>query len=236
MNGCKRRRKVMTMMTQRAQSTGSATILQRQLAACASNPQQILFLDIETTGLSHHHDQITIIGWSFDGKAKTIVGDSDDPGTLLADAERARTLVTFNGKRFDMKFIARDFPEIAFPSAHVDLMHLCRQVGLTGGQKAIEKKLEITFRHGETDMDGASAVRLWYKYLAGDLDALCNLVLYNRVDIAAMGAILDEAAARLAPKFGLALETGFFRRWSAPSGWQILPDFAASAQRRRVQR
>ena len=35
--------------------------LQSQLALCASFPDQVLFLDIETTGLSHFYDEITIM-------------------------------------------------------------------------------------------------------------------------------------------------------------------------------
>ena len=35
-----------------------------------SFPNDILFLDIETTGLSHYYDCITVIGWSLNNKYK----------------------------------------------------------------------------------------------------------------------------------------------------------------------
>ena len=83
--------------------------LQNQLALCASFPNRVLFLDIETTGLSHYYDEITIVGWTFGGTAKTLV-KGQDPSPLLEDAMRAKVLVTFNGIRFDTKFIAKEFP------------------------------------------------------------------------------------------------------------------------------
>ncbi len=196
--------------------------LQSQLADCASFPERILFLDIETTGLSHYYDEITVIGWSFGGCAKTIV-KGQDPGPLRNDAAHAKALVTFNGIRFDTKFIARELPEIILPESHVDLMYLCRRVGLTGGQKAIENELGIGFRDDSTNMDGAAAVVLWHRYLRGDPDALLKLIRYNRVDIAAMGAILDEAVARISTQLNLFVENVCFRDWSAPPSWQKLP-------------
>ena len=196
--------------------------LQSQLVDCASFPERVLFLDIETTGLSHYYDEITVIGWSFGGRAKTIV-KGQDPGPLRDDATRAKALVTFNGIRFDTKFIAREFPEIILPESHVDLMYLCRRVGLTGGQKAIENELGIVFRDDSTNMDGAAAVVLWHRYLRGDPDALRKLIHYNRVDIAAMGTILDEAVTRLNTQLDLFVENVCFRDWSAPRGWQTLP-------------
>ena len=196
--------------------------LRRQLTACADSPEGILFLDIETTGLSHYYDEITVIGWSFGGQAKTII-KGQDPRPLQEDAARAKALVTFNGIRFDAKFIAREFPEIVLPEPHVDLMYLCRRVGLTGGQKAIEKVLGIDFRDDSTNMDGAAAVVLWHRYVRGNQDALQNLIRYNRVDIAAMGAIFDEAVSRLSAQLELFSKNVRFRDWSAPQDWQTLP-------------
>ena len=196
--------------------------LQSQLADCVSLPDRVLFLDIETTGLSHYHDEITVIGWSFGGCAKTIV-KGQDPGLLRDDATRAKALVTFNGIRFDTKFITREFPEIILPESHVDLRYLCRRVGLTGGQKSIENELGIGFRDDSTNMDGAAAVMLWHRYLRGDPDALRKLIHYNRVDIAAMGTILDEAVTRLRTQLDILIENVCFQDWSAPRGWRTLP-------------
>lgn len=196
--------------------------LHRQLAACFSSPEHILFLDIETTGLSHYYDEITVIGWSLGGRAKTLV-KGQDPKRLYDDMSRAKALVTFNGIRFDTRFIARDFSDIVFPETHIDLRYLCRRVGLKGGQKAIENTLDINLRGDLTDMDGAEAVLLWHRYVRGDLKALRKLIRYNRADIAATGAILDEVIVRMCPQLDMFTELVRFRDWSAPPSWQKLP-------------
>ena len=196
--------------------------LQTHLSTCFLHPERVLFLDIETTGLSHYYDDITVIGWSIDGRAKTIV-KGQNPRALYKDAERAVALVTFNGIRFDVKFIKREYPDISLPETHIDLMYLCRRVGLNGGQKAIEKQLDILYRNFAPDIDGRQAVILWHQYIRGDIDALRSLILYNRIDIAAMGAIFDSAVAQLDNQLDLFSAGIFFEHWSAPQYWTTLP-------------
>ena len=98
-------------------------------------------------------------------------------------------------------------------------MYLCRRVGLKGGQKAIEKELNIRVRDDLADVDGAAAVVLWHRYMRGDTAALQKLIRYNRADIAAMGAILDLTVPRFAFHPDLFLEETSFRDWSTPEGW-----------------
>ena len=204
--------------------------LRRQLAACFFSPERVLFLDIETTGLSHYYDEITVIGWSFGGHAKTFV-KGQDPKYFRDDVARAGALVTFNGIRFDTKFIRRDFQDILFPETHIDLRYLCRRVGLKGGQKAIEDTLGINLRGDLATMGGAEAVLLWHQYVRGDLKALRNLIRYNRIDVAAMGAILDEVIIRLCPQLELFGKPVQFRKWSAPSGWRKQPSVSPPTSR-----
>ena len=195
--------------------------LQHQLALCTSSPDHILFLDIETTGLSHFYDEITIVGWTFGGTAKTLL-KGQDPSLLVEDAARAKVLVTFNGIRFDTKFIAKELPRVTLPETHIDLMYLCRRVGLKGGQKAIEKELGIRVRDDLAEVDGAAAVVLWHRYMRGDAAALRKLIRYNRADIAAMGAILDLTVPRFSFHPDLFPEDTCFQDWSAPEGWRDL--------------
>ncbi len=199
--------------------------LRRQLDICRSSPELVAFLDIETTGLSHYYDEITVIGWSFGGCSRTIV-KGQPLGQLHEDVERAKCLVTFNGIRFDTKFLIKEIPDLSLPTEHVDLMYLCRRVGLTGGQKAIEKQLNIQLRDELQNVDGAVAVMLWHQYERGDIDALKTLIRYNRSDIAAMGMIFDEAIARLELPATLFFETPSFKNWAAPRGWKTLPEIA----------
>ena len=189
-----------------------------------------MFLDIETTGLSHYYDDITVIGWSFGGHTKTLL-KGQDPKSFHDDVARAKALVTFNGIRFDTRFIARDFPDTVFPEIHIDLRYLCRRVGLKGGQKAIENALNINLRGDLTSMGGAEAVLLWHRYVRGDLKALRKLIRYNRIDVAAMGQIFDEVIVRLCPQLDLFMEHVRFREWSAPLGWHRQPRVSPPASR-----
>lgn len=201
----------------------TSTSIISHLAKCALHPEWALFLDIETTGLDPYRDEFTVIGWAYGGHLNTMVkGMASDP--LREDIRRAKWLVTFNGARFDKKFLARAFPRMALPRVHFDLMKLCRRVGLTGGQKAIEHVLGIGLRDEATKLTGAEAVALWRRYIRGDSAALQKLILYNRADVAAMGAILDEIVQRLRPPLESSVKEVRFRDWSAPPGWQMLPD------------
>lgn len=202
--------------------------LRDQLALCAMHPERVLFLDIETTGLSHHYDEITVIGWSIGGRASTLV-KGDHHRELAEDAKNAIAMVTFNGIRFDQRFIRQEFPDIELPGTHLDLMYLCRRVGLTGGQKAIEKQLGIQMRSDIGDLDGFAAVLLWHRYLRGDFDALQTLVRYNRADIAAMGAIFDHVLDRMVIDPDLFSGVTRFLPWAAPSGWTTLPALRAAS-------
>ncbi|NBB50993.1 AAA family ATPase [Rhizobium sp. CRIBSB] len=203
-------------------------LLREQLALCASYPEQVLFLDIETTGLSHFYDEITVVGWSFNGKASTLVKGDDHQG-LLADAYNAKAMVTFNGIRFDQRFLRQEFPDVRLPSTHIDLMYLCRRVGLTGGQKAIEKQLNLNLRADLAEVDGFAAVLLWHRYLRGEISALEKLVRYNRLDIAAMGAIFDHVLTQFDVQPDLFSQKVGFLNWAAPDGWQDLPKFKSAA-------
>ena len=196
--------------------------LREQLALCITHPERVLFLDIETTGLSHHYDEITLIGWSIGGRSSTFV-KGQCCNKLVEDAREAVALVTFNGIRFDKRFIQHEHPEIRLPDHHIDLMYLCRRVGLTGGQKAIERQLGLRFREDISDIDGFAAVLLWHQYLRGDLNALKNLIRYNRADIAAMGAILDRVLTELWLEPDLFLDPVAFDRWAAPVNWLQIP-------------
>ncbi len=159
------------------------------------------FFDIETTGLSHHSDAVTTVSIHQGESTRTFVND-DDPvvGEMLTreaieeTINNAPLLVTFNGKRFDVPFLETAL-DIEIDRPHVDLMYPCKQLGLSGGLKPIERELGID--RGEKDITGQDAVRLWREYERGDEDALTTLVSYNRDDTVNLKRVMDHVATEL---------------------------------------
>jgi predicted nuclease with RNAse H fold/uncharacterized protein YprB with RNaseH-like and TPR domain/dephospho-CoA kinase len=164
--------------------------------AALEDPRRVVFLDVETTGLSWFYDELTIVGWVNGGVYHVHIAD-EDPQPLITALRSAHALVTFNGTLFDLRFLKKTFGDLVLPPVHIDLRYLARRVGLTGGQKAIETALAIPVRTGVEDLDGSHAVLLWHRYLRGDRQALRRLIDYNCRDVLGMCGILDQILDRL---------------------------------------
>jgi len=167
------------------------------LSPLIADPDGVLFLDIETTGLSRYYDYVTLIGFGIGGEYNVVLA-GEDPQPFLAALTRARSVVTFNGSGFDLPFLEDTIPGIEWPRHHVDLRYACRAIDRTGGQKEIERELGINCREGIEEVDGAAAVILWHRYMRGDRSALRQLIEYNRADVQAMGLILDHVVSERA--------------------------------------
>jgi uncharacterized protein YprB with RNaseH-like and TPR domain len=157
--------------------------------------EDVCFLDIETTGLDHDGDEVTVVSLTQGGETTTLVQGRDLSAVRLEEhLSDARLLATFNGKRFDVPFLEASF-DLAIDLPHLDLMYPCRRLDLTGGLKPIEKELGID--RDRPDLSGRDAVRLWNQYERGDTDALDTLVSYNRDDTENLAALADEVVSRL---------------------------------------
>lgn len=162
-------------------------------------PEETLFLDIETTGLSRYYDTITLVGWS-KGKEYGLFIKGDKDKSLRSAMSNSKVIVTFNGSIFDLPFIRKEFQDISIPICHIDLRFFARRVGLSGGQKDIEKILNVKRPKNISDIKGETAVLLWYKYREGSMSALKQLILYNHADIEGMKVIFDIVVKRLLDK------------------------------------
>ncbi len=157
------------------------------------------FLDIETTGLSKHHDDVTVIGL-YDGKESKIFINGKNLDEFPKEIAKYSTIITFNGKCFDVPFLKAKFPEADFNKFHIDLRYAMKDIGYAGGLKRIEKEIGICRDDDLQDISGWDAVRLWYKYKKGCQDSLNLLVKYNIADIENLKTMMDFAYDKLKEK------------------------------------
>ncbi|MAT70865.1 MAG: hypothetical protein CMJ58_15225 [Planctomycetaceae bacterium] len=144
-----------------------------------------LYLDIETTGLSHDHHYVTVIGALCQGKFyQWVWPESLDELAELIDS--APATITFNGKRFDIPFLLKHFKAIPAPKAHVDLLYSVRAAGISGGQKAAERFFELRRAEEIRELDGQDAVIAWCDGLYGSARSFRQLLKYNRADVELM--------------------------------------------------
>jgi uncharacterized protein YprB with RNaseH-like and TPR domain len=149
------------------------------------------YLDIETTGLGGPDDHITTIAL-YDGRSIFHYVHGENLDDFREDIKRYDMLVTYNGKCFDVPFIRRTLG-VAAPRVHIDLMHVLRGLGITGGLKGCERKLGID-RKDLDGVDGFFAVLLWREYLkSGDRAALDTLLAYNIEDVVNLETLMVTA-------------------------------------------
>ena len=167
-----------------------------QVVAALYGSSRVLFLDVETTGLSRYYDELTLVGWVLDGVYRVHIA-GDDPEPLLSALETASALVTFNGTLFDFAFLTKSFPGLPIAEGPRRPALPCQACWADRWAKGDRKELGIQIRKGVEDLDGAQAVFLWHRYLRGDFRSLRRLIDYNRCDVIAMRHILDDVLERL---------------------------------------
>ena len=154
-------------------------------------PSETVFLDIETTGLSHYYDEITMVGAVVGSEFLFDLQGTKDTAALDALRE-AKCIVTFNGSIFDLKFLAKNITGLGHTKAHVDLRFFSKRFGYSGGQKSIEKEIGIRRPDELEGVTGETAPILWHEYRHGNLKAAKTLIEYNFADIEGMRGMLDH--------------------------------------------
>jgi hypothetical protein len=152
------------------------------------------YLDIET-GM---RNEVTVVGMTMGDKTYTLLrGSTLDKQAIERLLSRAKILVTFNGRSFDIPVLQKYYNlDITIP--HVDLRHACAAVGLTGGLKRIEQKVGIMRPEELAVIHGAQAPALWNAYHAtGDEYYLNLLVKYNEEDCSNLQTLADKIIPQL---------------------------------------
>ena len=151
---------------------------------------KVLFLDVETTGLSLYYDKITLIGTFDSDKIRYFIRDNN-MDEFPDHLRNYPVIVTFNGKLFDIPFIKKQFPQIVIPPLHIDLRYLLRSIGIGGPLKKIESQLNISRPAELREITGREAVVLWNRFLNGDDQAMEKLLTYNSYDTVNLQTVLD---------------------------------------------
>ncbi len=154
------------------------------------------FVDIETTGGALRRDAITVVGVHDGTRSQAFVRgiNLDRAPAFLA---RFPMIVTYNGARFDLPFIARAWPAFRFEGLNLDLVDPLHRLGLYGGLKAVEREVGWERSEEVRGLTGVDAVALWDLYDRGDDDALDLLLAYNREDVRSLRPLADLAYRRL---------------------------------------
>lgn len=171
---------------------------------------QILYLDIETTGLSWYYDRITTVA-TYDGGSVRLFVKDHNLDKLRDVIEENEILVTFNGKRFDQVFLQERFPDLSIPTAHLDLVYLAKSVGMDGPLKQLEKEFDIHRPPEVQDFSGKEAPVLWRQFLRGDDKAFKRLAIYNIFDTVNLAELLHEIYRRKVDSLQSDISTATFQ-------------------------
>lgn len=176
------------------------------------NPQSIVFLDTETTGLSGGAGTVAfLIGvgrWSGGGFVveQYLMRDyHEERAMLVALQERlahADGLVTFNGKAFDLPLLQSRFvlARQRWPLdgvVHLDLLHPARRIWQRrlGDCSLANLESHILGIGRQNDIPGRLIPQLYFRYVrTQDPEAIAGILRHNRWDI--------ETLARLAVRMG----------------------------------
>lgn len=170
--------------------------------------ENILFLDTETSGLAGGTGTfVFMIGLGYWQGGKFIVRQlfMRDPGVETAFLEGLEaisgsfdTVITFNGKSFDIPLLNTRYTLNALPSPfrnynHIDLLTLSRQVWRNRLSDRSLGNLEreiLEFEREEEDIPGWMIPEIYYDYLkSGDARPLAGVFYHNKIDILSLAAL-----------------------------------------------
>ena len=171
-------------------------------------PEDFLFLDTETTGLSHGAGTVAFlvgVGVIEDGGLTVrqyLMRDYDEEGFVLRrtlrDLDACGVLVTFNGRSFDMplletRFVMQRMRTDTAEIPHADLLHTARRVWKLRLKRCNLASLEELIFHEprEDDLPGAEVPQRYFDYLKRhDFSLLEDVLRHNAQDIASLARLL----------------------------------------------
>lgn len=177
------------------------------------NLRELLFLDTETTGLSGGAGTVAFeigvgfIDWRGLVIRQYVMRDYGEEGAMLADIaeliERHPTIVSFNGKSFDLpllesRMIMNRIRMKVTQLPHFDLLHACRRVyKLRLGRCNLATLEEAVLGQGrDDDLPGAQVPQRYFDYLKTHEFALLEDVLrHNFQDVQSLAELTGHLCA-----------------------------------------
>jgi uncharacterized protein len=180
------------------------------------NPESLVFLDTETSGLAAGTGTFAfLVGvgrYTPDGfhLAQFFMRDPlEEPGLLLAlegFLASCKTLVSFNGKAFDVPLLNTRYTLQGWESpfkgmAHVDLLHLSRRLWRDRLPSRTLANLEVQVlgaSRTDEEIPGWMIPQMYFDYLRdGDARPLKRVFYHNAMDVVSLAALLNHTSAFL---------------------------------------
>ncbi len=187
--------------------------VRRLAAVCESErvcPQEIVFLDIETTGLAM--TPLFLIGTmectpdGFCFKQYFARDYTEEASVISATSDRlasTQLLVTFNGKSFDMPFIqnraAATGVRLAEPAYHLDLLHEARKSYRRDLPNCKLQTLEqmVCGRCREDDIPGSEIPAAYHEFVrTGNANKISLILQHNLFDLLTMADLMSRMWGR----------------------------------------
>lgn len=171
-------------------------------------PEDLLFLDTETTGLSGGVGTIAFeVGLGYISGDHFVVEqfmlrDYPEEAVMLESVSRFTgrfpVLVTFNGRTFDApllesRYIMQRISSRAMPSVHADVLHASRRVWKLRLGSCTLQRLEnaILGVSREDDLPGALVPQTFFRFLQnGDFAPMEKILEHNRQDVVSLAQLL----------------------------------------------
>jgi uncharacterized protein YprB with RNaseH-like and TPR domain len=180
------------------------------------DPESLVFLDTETSGLAGGTGTFAFLvgvgrytpsGFHL---AQFFMRDPlEEPALLLAVEEflaSSRTVVSFNGKAFDVPLLDTRYTMNGWVSpfrslSQVDLLHLARRLWRDRLPSRTLANLEVQVLHAsrtEEEIPGWMIPDIYFNYLRdGDARPLQRVFYHNAMDVVSLAALLNHTSALL---------------------------------------
>lgn len=178
--------------------------------------KDIVFLDTETSGLSGGTGTLVfMIGLGvFNEQGFTVtqifLRDPSEELAMLAVlarlTEKYTTVVSYNGKSFDIPMLRSRHVQNRFPFEmdnwnHIDILHLVRQVWRYSQESRTLKDMEVNvldFIRGQEEVPGWMVPQLYFDYLqTRNAQPLTGVFYHNAIDIVSLAALFVASSQLL---------------------------------------